>query len=247
MGPIKTVFAAVISAIFLLSTPMRTAHADSGDVLVGVLLGGALGSVITNDYYNRGHYDRYYDRYYYDDVPVARRWREYRGRRAFARPESSEAVRVQQALSANGYYSGRFNGNLDSYESRSAIMQYQQRYGLPTTGVLQQEVKSLLIYQGEVAVLSNYLNYLGYERRDKGRRLQAALKVMGFYTSSIDGLIGRKSQDAVRLYQQSEGMVVSGALMPAEEDLLVSEAKEKLQQQRKQAEEQLAQIGDRNK
>ena len=154
---------------------------------------------------------------------------------------------MQQALAANGYYSGVFDGKLDSYESRSAIMQYQQRYGMPTTGVLQQEAKSLLIYQGEVAVLSNYLNYLGFERRHKARRLQAALKVLGFYSSRIDGIIGRGSRNAVRLYQQSKGMVVSGALMPSQEDELVSEAKDKLQQQRKQVEEQLARIADRSR
>jgi peptidoglycan hydrolase-like protein with peptidoglycan-binding domain len=257
----RTMPIAVISALLALCVPMEAAYADGEDAFVGALLGSAMGSVITNTYFNNGsydryrdrhysrHHDRYYGRPYYDDGPSPRKvWRNsrYLERQNYVAPESSEGVRIQQALAVTGFYSGQFDGRLDSYESRSAIMEYQKKYGLSPTGVLQQEVKSLLIYQGEVAVLSNYLSYLGYERNDKARRLQAALKVMGFYSSLIDGLIGGQTMDAVRLYQQSKGMPVSGVLLPAEEDELVSEAKDKLQQQRKQAEDQLAQFVDRS-
>ena len=242
MNSIKMAGMALLGLSISIPVTIKPTQADSADAIVGALVGGAIGGYVTNNFFNnRRHEYRhdYYDRpnrgYYRNN------WR--RGISA----ETKEGIKVQQALAANGFYNASFNGNLESYESRSAIMQYQQRYGLPTTGTLQDDVKNLLVFQGESAVLSNYLNYLGYERRDKARRIQAALKILGFYTKSIDGVLGRNSQDAIRLYQQSKEMTISGALMPADEDELVSDAKAKLQEQNEQVEEHLRQKSGQNK
>ena len=152
---------------------------------------------------------------------------------------------MQKALGNLGYYAGPLDGNLDSYESRSAVMSYQSRHGLPQTGLLQSDVKSVLKYQGEIAELSGHLNYLGFEQREKNRRLQSALKVQGFYTAKVDGIVGQGTQNAVRLYQQANGKPVTGVLMQDEEAELVSQSLQTVQLQQAQSDQQLSAIASR--
>lgn len=138
------------------------------------------------------------------------------------------------------------DGKLDSYATKSAIMQFQQRYGMVPTGILTPDITGILSYQAELAELSGYLNYQGYDKKASGQRLQAALKVEGVYSAKIDGALGAGSRQAISLYQQSRGMPTTGALLPDQEAALIRGAIEKLGQQRAQSDNQLMQIAQRN-
>jgi peptidoglycan hydrolase-like protein with peptidoglycan-binding domain len=166
-------------------------------------------------------------------------------KRAPRRPSQAvvQAKQIQTALVAAGFYHGAIDGKLNSFDTKSAILQFQHRYGLPATGILSPQEKSLLQYQASLAELNAHLNYMGYDKRGKGRQLQAALKVEGFYTTKIDGVIGRGSRQAISLYQQSRGMASTGGLLPDQEAALIASAKQKIQLQRQQSEQQLAQLG----
>ncbi len=172
-----------------------------------------------------------------------RRKRAYRkNKRSTAPAVATEDVRVQKELKKAGFYNAPLDGKLDSYESRVAVMQYQLSHGLPQTGELSPDLKGVLLQQGDIAELTEHLHNAGETQHDKGRRLQAALKVEGFYSSTIDGDFGSKSQAAMRLYQQAKGMTPSGALLPDQEQDLVAASKQQLQNQQDQADQVLKQL-----
>lgn len=91
--------------------------------------------------------------------------------------------------------------------------------------------------------ISTHLSNTGYSQHDKARRLQAALKVQGFYTATIDGDFGPNSQAAMRLYQQANGLTPSGALFPEQELELVAASVQMLQQKHAQNNMSLTQGG----
>ena len=185
-------------------------------------------------------------RYYYKKrvkKSKKRRKRAHRkNKRSTAPVVATENVRVQKELKTAGFYNGPLDGKLDSYESRVAVMQYQLSHGLPQTGELSPDLKGVLLQQGNIAELTEHLHNAGETQHDKGRRLQAALKVQGFYNATIDGDFGSKSQAAMRLYQQAKGMTPSGALLPEQEQELVAASIQQIQNQQAQADQALQQL-----
>ena len=61
---------------------------------------------------------------------------------------------------------------------------------------------------------SPVLSQLG-SRSEEVRRIQTRLKDWGYYTGSIDGIYGTKTEMAVRYFQQRNGLVVDGIAGPA--------------------------------
>ena len=232
----QTALAVSMSSLLVVSAMPATLSADGGSSFVGGLLGGALGSAATNHYYNQKR-DR--------EAAARQPQRTYSKSYAQRTPVNSEGVQVQRALSNVGYYSGPLNGNLDSYDSKSAIMQYQARHGLLQTGILMPEVKGILLHQGDIAEITTHLANPGYDQRGKVKRMQAALKAHGYYTQKIDGIAGKGTRNAIKLYQQSQGMIPSGALIPSDEDALVQSALQRVQAQQQQSEQQLIQVANR--
>lgn len=223
----------LVTAIAMaLTTTAPALHArGEGGAFVGSLIGAAIGTAIMQKSQAK--------------QPAGRE-----PARAPARPAApkvdQEAVSLQKALAAAGYYSGPMDGKLDGYATKSAIMQFQQRYGMTPTGILTPDITSILNYQGELAELMGYLAYKGFEKKPSGQRLQAALKVEGVYNSKIDGVLGQGSKQSINLYQQSRGLMATGVLLPDQEQALVAGAIEKLNQQRAQSDSQLMQIAQRN-
>lgn len=205
-------------------------HAGEAGSFVGGLVGAAIGTAIMQ---NRGRSN-------------SNRSAPARRDAAPAPRVDKEAVNLQKALAAAGYYAGPMDGQLDSYATKSSIMQFQQRYGMVPTGILTPDVTGILTYQGELAELSGYLNYQGFEQKASAQRLQAALKTEGVYSSKIDGALGPGSRRSISLYQESRGMIGTGALLPDQEAALISGAREKLAQQKSQSDNQLMQIAQRS-
>lgn len=215
-------------------TPHTAQAGSTGGAFVGGLVGGAIGSAIVNEHYRSKERQPTYYKRTYQQAPAPK-----------AAAVSNEGLKVQKAMASLGVYSGPMDGNLDSYASRSAIMAYQQQHGLPQTGMLLPEVKSILSYHSELAELSGYVNYAGFDQRDRARRLQASLKVLGFYSANIDGALGAGSRNAISQYQQANGFPASGALLPEQEDALATDASSRLQQQQQQVDQQLQLIASR--
>ncbi|MDH3230559.1 MAG: peptidoglycan-binding protein [Alphaproteobacteria bacterium] len=104
---------------------------------------------------------------------------------------SLEVVKsVQNALAARGYDVGQINGYAGS-KTTSAIRRYQKNVGLPVDGTASRAL-------------------LRHMNRETVRALQLGLAARGYDPGAADGLVGRKTVRAIRLYQSQSGLKVDG-------------------------------------
>ena len=108
--------------------------------------------------------------------------------------------KIQQALKSLGFYHGAIDGEINAYETRSAIKAMNRAYERGNTASLDPQAKDTLIYLGDLFALDRYLSAQGNDRRTKGKRLQAALKVHGTYHGKIDGAVGPGTRAAIAAY-----------------------------------------------
>lgn len=129
---------------------------------------------------------------------------------------SSDQVKtLQQNLKTLGYYSGSITGNIGS-KTESAIKSFQKAKGLSVTGeadaatckaaadaVSKQSSTSAPSSQSTPAPSSSATNA-------QIKTLQQDLKTLGYYSGSITGNIGAKTEAAIRSFQKAKGLSVTG-------------------------------------
>jgi peptidoglycan hydrolase-like protein with peptidoglycan-binding domain len=146
--------------------------------------------------------------------------------KAPARYQMTDEMRIQRALRSLGYYRGPIDGEVNSFETRSAIKKLNQYYGISNSASLKPEVKDSLIYLGTLFQFDRYLIARGNDSRTKGRKIQTALKIHGFYHSRIDGAVGSGTRRAIAEYKTAQGLSAGSRLDFEEEYQLISTAKE---------------------
>lgn len=120
---------------------------------------------------------------------------------------------AQQQLRAMGLYEGPIDGRYGP-ETQQALRAYQGLHGLQVTGALTPETQKSLQaqqtkQQGQVTV----------------REAQQHLKAAGFYAGPVDGNFGPGTEEALRKYQQAQGLQVTGSLtQETEQHLLARQA-----------------------
>ena len=124
---------------------------------------------------------------------------------------------VQARLKTLGYYRSTVDG-MWGKGTLTAVMRYQSDGGLAVDGVvgggtarklgitLYNVEKSGGIVKGKTA--------------ENIRKLQTALKSIGYYTSTVDGAWGRRTMCAVMSYQSDHGLTVDGVVGSATEKAL---------------------------
>ncbi len=124
---------------------------------------------------------------------------------------------VQARLKTHGYYKSTVDG-MWGKGTLTAVMRYQSDGGLTVDGVvgggtarklgitLYNVEKSGGIVKGKTA--------------ENIRKLQTALKSIGYYTSTVDGAWGRRTMCAVMSYQSDHGLTVDGVVGSATEKAL---------------------------
>ncbi len=235
---------AMVTTLIVTSSSLTAPPVYAGNDFVKGMAGGLIGAAIYNGIKNNNAQQEQQEENHRDDRQrrTQQRSTEHRVVVHMPSPEVIEGKKIQAALAAAGFYSGNIDGILGA-KTKESIQQFQQHYGLATTGTLSPQEKTLLLYQASLTELSAHLNYMGFDQRSKGKQLQAALKIEGFYSSKIDGAIGQGSRKAIGLYQQSKGIAPTGNLLPDQEAALIASAKQKIHLQRQQSEQQLAQMG----
>ncbi len=138
----------------------------------------------------------------------------------------TDEMRIQQALKSLGFYRGPIDGEINSFETRHAIKEFNVAYGIGTTAILTPQVRDSLIYLGTLFEFDRNLIARGTDKYTKGKKIQTALKIHGFYHSKIDGIVGSGTRRAVAEYKTANGMYGSGSLDYEEEYRLISSAKE---------------------
>lgn len=116
---------------------------------------------------------------------------------------SGKAVRrVQELLTALGYYEGKVSGNyLDG--TQTAISHFQRDYGLPVTGEVDLETSALL----------SIAEYRKLEQGDEGddvKRLQERLHALGYFENKATGKYLKITVSSVKTFQQRNGLEVTG-------------------------------------
>ena len=139
----------------------------------------------------------------------------------------TDEKRIQRSLSSLGFYRGRIDGQVNSYETRAAIKEMNRSYEISSGASLKPEAKDTLIFLGTLFEFDRYLNAQSNDRRTRNKKIQVALKLHGYYQGKIDGAIGSGSRGAISQYKADNGMGYSGSLDFEQEYQLVSSAKEK--------------------
>jgi len=195
----------------------NVAYANFGDAVVGGVVGGAVGSVITNEVYNSNRSHR--------QAPARKHYRAPKKKKSHAAPRNTPEMKIQRALTSLGFYRGRIDGEVNSFETRSAIKEMNMAYEIGNSASLKPEARDALIFLGTLFAFDRNLIARGTDRKTKGRKIQTALKIHGFYFSKIDGVVGRGTRSAIAEYKAAKGLSYGSSLDFEEEYQLISSAK----------------------
>jgi len=135
--------------------------------------------------------------------------------------------RIQKALAGLGFYHGNIDGQVNSFETRSAIKDLNVAYGISTSASMGPEERDTLVYLGTLFIFDRYLISNNNNTRSKNKKIQVALKIHGYYHGAIDGAIGRGTRGSIGQYKMDNGMSGGNALNYEEEYQMISSAKQK--------------------
>jgi hypothetical protein len=139
----------------------------------------------------------------------------------------TDEMRIQQALKGLGFYRGNIDGQVNSFETRTAIKEMNIAYGISESASLKPEAKDTLIFLGTLFGFDKHLISTDNTSREKDRKIQVSLKLHGYYQGNTDGAIGERTRNAIAQYKSENGMPQSRSLDFEEEYQLVSTAKVK--------------------
>ena len=168
------------------------AEAGFGDAVVGGVVGGVVGSVISNSVYHHGH-------------STHRSTHHYRKRHASA-PVETDEMKIQKALKSLGFYRGAIDGQINSFETRTAIKEMNRAYEIDDTAYMSPQERDALVYLGTLLDFDKQLAATGDSRRVKNKRIQTALKILGFYHGKLDGSTGPMTRRAIADYRMANGL-----------------------------------------
>ncbi len=207
--------AAVLLAGSMLLTG-NIAYASFGDAVVGGVVGGVVGSVITNEVYRNNRRHRTTKRY---------KKKRHTTRKKYVAPVMTSGMKIQKSLAALGFYHGKIDGEVNSYETRSAIKAMNNAYEIGDTASLSPKAKDALIYLGDLFAFDRALISKDNSKRGKGKKIQTALKIHGFYHTKIDGAVGPGTRRSIAEYKAAKGLSYGDKLDFEEEYQLISSAK----------------------
>ena len=138
--------------------------------------------------------------------------------------ESDEIATIQSALKQLKFYSGDITGHFGA-KTREAVVKFQRRYKLDADGIVGVETLEKLYDKAGIsdtaatssssssssasAASSSGLLRYGSES-DAVRTLQQNLAALGYYSGSITGHFGSKTESAVAAFQSANGLSADG-------------------------------------
>ena len=214
MKKIHSVSSLLMGSLFI----GNVAYADFADGLVGGLVGGAVGSVITNEVYKSNQPQ---------PAPAAnQQQKQAKQQTRYVAPRINDEMKIQLALASLGFYRGKLDGEVNSFETRSAIKEMNKAYEISDNASLKPESKDALIFLGTLFEFDRSLISRGTDKKSKGMKTQTALKIHGFYFDKIDGVVGSGTRNSIGQYKTAKGLSSGASLDFEEEYQLVSSAKE---------------------
>lgn len=126
----------------------------------------------------------------------------------------SAVSQLQKDLAELGYYTNSIDGWFGT-KTNDAVMDFQKSQGLKVDGLVGPKTETALN-----AALQAQTNRYGTQdltldsRGSAVSQLQKDLAELGYYTRSVDGWFGAKTNDAVMDFQKSQGLKVDGLVGP---------------------------------
>lgn len=124
-------------------------------------------------------------------------------------------MQIQNALASSGLYTGTIDG-IYGGESRAAILKFQSKNGLATTGKPSPEL---------LASLNNASKLVSPNASPDGQMLKLIQKGLSEYGRAdivVDGIFGSRTEDAIRNFQKRYKLTVDGRPSRAVLDKLAS-------------------------
>ncbi|MBE5808525.1 MAG: peptidoglycan-binding protein, partial [Clostridiales bacterium] len=114
---------------------------------------------------------------------------------------------IQQPLYDHGYYTYYIDG-IFGWRTENAVKTLQGDLGRTVTGMADDSLQKLILS-------GNFPNYDPYsqinygDRGDRVYAMQLRLRALGYMADTADGIFGRRTQAAVQLFQQENGIAQS--------------------------------------
>lgn len=157
----------------------------------------------------------------YVDVPAQYRSEEETDYQTLKNGDSGEAVKaLQQALNELNFYLGDVNGVFNT-ATIAAVKAFQNKNSYAVTGVMTPTQQKAL-FEGRVKnnagktvtvktlpAIENYPMAQG-DKGDAVSKLQAALKSLGYYTGTVNGVYDSLTAKAVKAFQKAKGLTADG-------------------------------------
>jgi len=139
----------------------------------------------------------------------------------------NDEMKIQNSLSNLKLYSGEIDGDVNNFETRSAITKMNQEFGNGDTPFLNREVKDTLIYLSNLYGFNKNLSLKGDAEEIKMVKIQTALKILGFYHDEIDGIVGPGTRKSISEFKIANNLSDGDNLDFEEEYQLTVIAKKK--------------------
>lgn len=130
----------------------------------------------------------------------------------------NDVKELQDVLKGKGYFTYHTSTGYFGSITKDAVIRFQQANNLPATGIADAATVSKLKTQApKTSTATNTSGQLNVNQllRNGSRGaqvtlLQNKLKAAGYHTSSVDGIYGPLTAQAVRRFQQAKGLLVDG-------------------------------------
>lgn len=117
---------------------------------------------------------------------------------------------LQTKLKALGYLNSSITGYYGN-QTKSAVLKFQAKSGLKQDGIAGTATQKALFNAGTSSnTIASRSSTGSYSTKD----VQSALKSLGLYSGSIDGITGSKTKAALKKFQRSKGLAADGIMGP---------------------------------
>lgn len=133
-----------------------------------------------------------------------------------------EAVEdIQQQLKKLGYFTGEVTGYFGS-QTETAVKKFQVKKGLHADGVVGTGTYKYL-FEGVNSTQSSSTN-VNEKHVISIKEIQTALKKLGYYTGTVDGVSGSNTENAIKKFQKDNKLTADGIVGNGTSKLLLAAA-----------------------
>lgn len=146
---------------------------------------------------------------------------------------------AQEALKKLGYKPGRADGILGK-KTKRALRKYQKDNQLPVTGKPDEQTRiALTRAEKETTKTATKTIKKGAEKKKDIQlfNVQVALKKLGYNPGPSDGILGKKTENALRKYQEENNLPITGK---PDKDTKISLGVEKAEEKKEPSKEQVS-------